>query len=142
MKTGQQRGFIHNGRAELKYKDNSRNLKYIGHWLNGVKNGNGILLLKSGDIYDGEWKRVAHGKIKHVKPDGTGDFSEYADGHIVKQIRDLTTDEVAEIRQKAKDHEKEFDDVREYLKRKSQRPISIGFSIKTQSRTIKKHGVI
>ena len=88
--------------------------KYIGDYLNSEKNGNGLGIYKSGDIYDGEFKdNKWHGFGKYIFADGTGEYIEYADDKEIKRIRALTAEEMTETKQKVKDHEREIDDIRQ-----------------------------
>ena len=92
----------------------SNGSKCIGDWLNGKRNGNGVYIYNDGDIYDGEYKdNKKHGFGKYIFADGTGHYSEYSDNKQIKQIRKLTPEEVAETKQKLKEHEKEIDVIRE-----------------------------
>ena len=88
--------------------------KYIGDWLNRYKHGKGVYIYKDGRIYDGEYSNDnPHGNAKFIYTDGNGDYSEWADGKEIKVIRDLTPEEVAETKQKVKEHEKEADALRQ-----------------------------
>lgn len=48
------------------------NAKYVGDWINGKKNGYGVEVYGSGDIYEGDWlenERSGHGVEKHITGD-------------------------------------------------------------------------
>ena len=82
--------------------------------MNSNKHGPGVSIYQSGDIYDGEYKdSKRHGFGKYIFANGTGHYNEYADGKVIKMIRYLTEEEVAETKQKVKDHEREIDDIRQ-----------------------------
>jgi hypothetical protein len=67
--SGQYKGHKRNGKGSYKWE--RKNASYVGDYVDGFREGNGIMTFPDGSVYHGQWKKNArHGHGVYTYPNG------------------------------------------------------------------------